>query len=81
MIIDKQRFTAFYDTKLDLVLSRMDIKHLITFGAWTEACLETIRHRPERNSTIGMSWAAALAEGGAGADNYNRYQVNLPPAD
>ena len=41
LIIDKQRFTAFYGTKLDLVLRRMDIRHLIIFGVWTEACLET----------------------------------------
>jgi len=41
IIIDKQRFTAFYATKLDLVLNRMDIDHLIIFGVWTEACLET----------------------------------------
>jgi nicotinamidase-related amidase len=41
LVIDKQRFTAFYGTKLDLVLRRMDIRHLIIFGVWTEACLET----------------------------------------
>ncbi|MCF6115125.1 MULTISPECIES: cysteine hydrolase family protein [Mesorhizobium] len=41
IVIDKQRFTAFYGTKLDLVLNRMDIEHLIIFGVWTEACLET----------------------------------------
>ncbi|TIL83355.1 MAG: cysteine hydrolase [Mesorhizobium sp.] len=41
IVIDKQRCTAFYGTKLDLVLNRMDIEHLIVFGVWTEACLET----------------------------------------
>ena len=41
LIIDKQRFTAFYGTKLDLVLRRMDVRHLIIFGVWTEACLAT----------------------------------------
>jgi nicotinamidase-related amidase len=41
LVIDKQRFTAFYGTKLDLVLKRMDARRLIIFGVWTEACLET----------------------------------------
>ncbi|RWI86572.1 MAG: cysteine hydrolase [Mesorhizobium sp.] len=41
IVIDKQRFTAFYGTKLDLILNRLDIEHLIIFGVWTEACLET----------------------------------------
>lgn len=41
IIIDKQKFTAFYGTKLDVVLSNLDVNHLIMLGVWTEACLET----------------------------------------
>lgn len=41
IIVPKQKFTAWYGTKLDVVLSNMGIEHLIIFGVWTEACLET----------------------------------------
>lgn len=41
IVIEKQRFTAFYNTNLELTLARHDIAHLIVFGVWTEACLET----------------------------------------
>jgi nicotinamidase-related amidase len=39
--IRKQRWSGFYQTNLDLVLRRMDVEHLIMFGVWSEACLET----------------------------------------
>lgn len=41
IVIDKQRFTAFYGTNLDLILQKMDVKQIILLGVWTEACLET----------------------------------------
>ena len=41
IVIHKQRFTAFYGTKLDVVLNRLSANHLIILGVWTEACLET----------------------------------------
>jgi len=41
IVIDKQRFSAFYGTKLDLLLRQFDAEHLIVLGCWTEACLET----------------------------------------
>lgn len=41
IVIDKQRFSVFFGTKLDILLRRMDANHLIMFGVWTEACLET----------------------------------------
>lgn len=41
VVFDKQRFSAFYGTKLDLLLSQVDAEHLIVLGCWTEACLET----------------------------------------
>ena len=41
IVIAKQRFTAFYNTQLDLVLNKLDVNHLIVMGVWTEACLET----------------------------------------
>ncbi|TIN74239.1 isochorismatase family cysteine hydrolase [Mesorhizobium sp.] len=55
IVIDKQRFTAFYGTKLDLVLNRMDIEHLIIFGVWTEACLETTVGMPS-GAIFGSRW-------------------------
>jgi nicotinamidase-related amidase len=41
IIIDKQRFTAFHGTNLDLVLRSRGIEQIILLGVWTEACLET----------------------------------------
>lgn len=41
VVIDKQRFTAFYGTKLDVILQRHAIEQIILLGVWTEACLET----------------------------------------
>ncbi len=41
IIIEKQRWTGFYCTKMDLVLRRLDVDHLIMMGIWTEACFET----------------------------------------
>lgn len=41
LVVDKCRFSAFYGTKLDHVLRRLDAEHLIVIGVWTEACLET----------------------------------------
>jgi len=41
IVFDKQRFSAFHDTKLELILRQFDANHLIVLGCWTEACLET----------------------------------------
>lgn len=41
IIVEKQRWTGFYGTKMDLVLRRLDIAHLIMMGIWTESCFET----------------------------------------
>lgn len=41
IIVDKQRWTGFYCTQLDLILNRLDIDHVIMMGVWTEACFET----------------------------------------
>jgi nicotinamidase-related amidase len=41
IVIDKQRFTAFHGTNLDLVLRSRGIEQIILLGVWTEACLET----------------------------------------
>lgn len=41
IIVRKQRWSGFHQTNLDLILRRMDVKHLIMFGVWTEACFET----------------------------------------
>jgi nicotinamidase-related amidase len=41
IIVEKQRWTSFYCTQMDLVLNRLDVSHLIMMGVWTEACFET----------------------------------------
>ncbi|MER8401420.1 isochorismatase family cysteine hydrolase [Mesorhizobium sp. M1348] len=41
LLVRKQRFSAFYNTNLELLLRRLDVDHLIMFGIWTEACFET----------------------------------------
>lgn len=41
IIIDKQRFSAFYQTNMDLVLQRLKVKHLIMFGVFTDSCFLT----------------------------------------
>ena len=40
-VLEKQKFTAFYGTRLESMLSRLDITSLVVFGVWTEACVET----------------------------------------
>ncbi len=41
IIIDKYRWSSFYDTSLDLMLRNMGIKHLIMGGFVTDGCLMT----------------------------------------
>jgi len=41
IIVEKQRWSGFYGTKMDLVLRRLDTTHLIMMGIWTESCFET----------------------------------------
>lgn len=40
-VIDKYRWSSFYDTRLDLMLRNMGIKHLIMGGLVTDGCLMT----------------------------------------
>lgn len=43
-IVEKPRYSAFYDTNLDTVLKRYNLKYLITTGIATNMCVEaTIR--------------------------------------
>ncbi|WIY52480.1 isochorismatase family cysteine hydrolase [Devosia sp. YIM 151766] len=41
IIVDKTRYSAFFGTRLEAVLQRLDIENLIVIGVWTEACVET----------------------------------------
>ncbi len=41
IMVEKQRFTGFFNTNLELTLNRLDVEQLIVLGVWTEACLET----------------------------------------
>jgi len=39
IIVDKQRFSGFFETDLEQILNRMGIKHLIISGVSTEQCV------------------------------------------
>ncbi|WP_217424783.1 cysteine hydrolase family protein [Virgibacillus ihumii] len=41
IVIDKYRWSSFYDTSLNLILKNMGIKHLIIGGFVTDGCLMT----------------------------------------
>jgi nicotinamidase-related amidase len=41
IIVEKQRWSGFYCTQMDLVLRKLDVDHLIMMGVWTESCFET----------------------------------------
>lgn len=41
IIVDKQRFSAFYQTNLDLVLQGLKADHLIMTGVFTDSCFLT----------------------------------------
>jgi len=41
VVIDKQRFSAFYQTNVEIVLQGLKIKHLIMFGVFTDSCFLT----------------------------------------
>ncbi len=41
MVVEKQRFSAFYQTNLDLILQGLNPEHLIMMGVFTEACFLT----------------------------------------
>lgn len=41
MIVEKQRFSAFFQTNLELVLQGLGAKHLIMVGCYTDICYAT----------------------------------------
>ncbi len=41
IVVEKQRFSAFYQTNLDLVLHGLKAEHLIMMGVFTDACFLT----------------------------------------
>lgn len=41
IVIDKYRWSAFYETSLDLMLKSMNVKHMIIGGFVTDGCLMT----------------------------------------
>jgi len=41
IIVEKQRFSAFYQTNLDLVLAGLKAEHLIMMGVYTDSCFLT----------------------------------------
>lgn len=41
IIVDKTRYSAFFSTRLEIVLQRLGIETLIILGVWTDACVET----------------------------------------
>ncbi|SFB32753.1 Nicotinamidase-related amidase [Lentibacillus halodurans] len=41
IVIDKYRWSAFYETSLDLILKSLNVRHLIIGGVVTDGCLMT----------------------------------------
>ncbi|MTI81815.1 MAG: cysteine hydrolase [Firmicutes bacterium] len=41
IVIDKYRWSAFYETSLDLILKSLNVKHLLIGGMVTDGCLMT----------------------------------------
>ncbi len=41
IIIEKQRFSAFYQTNMDLVLGKLKVNELIMLGVYTDSCFLT----------------------------------------
>lgn len=41
IIIEKQRFSAFYQTNMELVLGRLKVQELIMLGVYTDSCFLT----------------------------------------
>src|SRR5699024_2946983 len=41
IIVEKQRFSAFYQTNLDLILAGLEADHLIMMGIFTDSCFLT----------------------------------------
>jgi biuret amidohydrolase len=41
IVVEKQRFSAFYQTNLDLILQGLKAEHLIMMGVFTDACFLT----------------------------------------
>ncbi len=41
IIVEKQRFSAFYQTNMDLVLRRLKVQELIMLGVYTDSCFLT----------------------------------------
>ncbi len=39
VIVEKPRYSAFFDTNLDTVLKRYDIKYILTLGVATNGCV------------------------------------------
>ena len=42
VLLEKSRYSAFYDTNLDTVLKRFDIKYIITVGLCSNCCVEAL---------------------------------------
>ena len=41
VVVDKQRFSAFYQTNLEIILQGLKVKHLIMCGVFTDSCFLT----------------------------------------
>ncbi len=41
IVFTKQKFTAWYGSRLETILNNLGVNHIIILGVWTEACLET----------------------------------------
>lgn len=62
-VVEKPRYSGFFDTNLDTILKRYDVKYLLTVGVATNCCVEaTVRDAYYRGyfSTVVSDATAAL---------------------
>ena len=62
IVIKKQRFSAFYQTNMEIILRGLNVKHLIMMGVFTDACfLLSVHDAFARGFTISIVKDACTA--------------------
>ena len=59
IVLYKHRFSGFYETELDAILTRLGVKHLIFTGCTTSACVESTIRDEGLEITYLCSWRTA----------------------
>ena len=62
VVVEKNRYSGFYETNLDNILRNLGVEHLIMVGGFSDACfLETVYGAWSRNYTISVVKDAVTA--------------------